>query len=576
MIDKTKLTKAVKDKYSFENETFKHVAKNNPKDRIEVEVGDSKQPDFKPQFKVMRWDNEVNFSMRAQEHPNATVETEGEKIKYRTPNYEVHQYDKPEASEDGGFEFEWFLPKKPKSNILQATISTKNIEFLYQAPLNEEFPVGTNDDGRIVATASETETRDASGNIICQRAEEFVGSYAIYRVFSNPLNYSNGYDYKAGKVGHIHRPKAIDASGNEVWCKLQIDTNTGILSVTVPEDFLKDATYPVIVDPTIGYTKVGSANFETTSDTFYAPTVGTGTLAISATVSAISFYGYCESSSLGMKFAIYDSSGNLQTPQSSELTISDTTPQWRTQTFSGPSLSSGTRYYPAAFFDWSSSTVSIHIYRDTGGASGVSKFQITTYPTFPDPATFSDSTSRYSIYANLDGNGTHIGAIETFGSTIGLNSGITDFLQLNRFTAETTGTLASMSIYIDTDNTTKVKMALYDSSRNLIASTQEINPTTGWNTATFSSPPSVTSGTEYCLAIWCDGSSGSNTLTTYVESYDYQNDLYNTYDYSSLSGVFPSSLGTPASQWNRKLSIYATYTAGGSATPTLMLMGMGT
>ena len=41
MIDKTKLTKAVKDKYSFENETFKHVAKNNPKYRIEVEVGDS-------------------------------------------------------------------------------------------------------------------------------------------------------------------------------------------------------------------------------------------------------------------------------------------------------------------------------------------------------------------------------------------------------------------------------------------------------------------------------------------------------------------------------------------------------
>jgi len=96
-------------KYKVENETFLREVKANPKDRIEVEIGDSKQPDFKPQFKVMRWDNEVNFSLRAEEHPQATVETEGEKIKYITPEYEVHQYDKPELSEDGGFEFEWVL-----------------------------------------------------------------------------------------------------------------------------------------------------------------------------------------------------------------------------------------------------------------------------------------------------------------------------------------------------------------------------------------------------------------------------------------------------------------------------------
>ena len=71
MIDKRKFEKKLKDKYSFANETFSRRVKAHPKDRIEVEIGDSKQPNFKPQFKVMRWDNEVNFSMRAVEHPQA-------------------------------------------------------------------------------------------------------------------------------------------------------------------------------------------------------------------------------------------------------------------------------------------------------------------------------------------------------------------------------------------------------------------------------------------------------------------------------------------------------------------------
>src|SRR3990172_2462493 len=115
----------INEKYKVENETFLREVKANPKDRISVEIGDSKQPDFKPQFKFMRWDNEVNFSLRAEEKAGAVVETQGEKIKYITPDYEVHLYDKPEVAEDGGFEFEWILPKKPVSNVLTATIETK-------------------------------------------------------------------------------------------------------------------------------------------------------------------------------------------------------------------------------------------------------------------------------------------------------------------------------------------------------------------------------------------------------------------------------------------------------------------
>ena len=47
-------------------EKFRVIAKDDPKDRIEVEVGDFKQPEFYNQVKIMRWDNEVNVSLDLQ------------------------------------------------------------------------------------------------------------------------------------------------------------------------------------------------------------------------------------------------------------------------------------------------------------------------------------------------------------------------------------------------------------------------------------------------------------------------------------------------------------------------------
>src|SRR3990167_9471989 len=92
----------ITDKYTVVGNTLKLEVKDNPKDRIEVEIGDSKQADFKPQVKIMRWDNEINFSLRAIEDPSATVEIDKEVIKYVTPDYEVHMFDKTDAGEGGG------------------------------------------------------------------------------------------------------------------------------------------------------------------------------------------------------------------------------------------------------------------------------------------------------------------------------------------------------------------------------------------------------------------------------------------------------------------------------------------
>jgi len=63
-IDKGKLGKEITDKYTVVSNSFACVSKDDPKDKIQVEIGDTKQVDFHPQVKLMRWDNEVNFSAR--------------------------------------------------------------------------------------------------------------------------------------------------------------------------------------------------------------------------------------------------------------------------------------------------------------------------------------------------------------------------------------------------------------------------------------------------------------------------------------------------------------------------------
>jgi hypothetical protein len=75
------------------------------------------------------------------------------------------------------------------------------------------------------------------------------GSYAVYK---KETLIGEG----TGKLCHIHRPKIIDSQGRRVWGNLFIAGDC--LSITIPEGWLSEATYPVIVDPVIGTSTVGS------------------------------------------------------------------------------------------------------------------------------------------------------------------------------------------------------------------------------------------------------------------------------------------------------------------------------
>lgn len=345
------------DKYmdKLNSTTYKEDVKLDPKDRIEVEVGDSKQVDFKPQVKIMRWDNEVNFSMRAEEKEGAEVVEEEGKIKYITPEYEVHQYSKPEAGEDGGFEFEWVLPKKPASNVLTATIQTKGLNFFYQPALTQEEI----DEG-------------------ASRPENVVGSYAVYHKTKGGMNDAAGMEYKVGKAFHIYRPKAIDAKGTEVWGELNIDEQNGLLKVTIDKDFLDNAVYPVTVDPTFGYTTVGGT-----------PLAGQGAAAPKV-ASMVDQLLAATSGSTVVSYSVYGNISNVVTPNTiqmtsytvtssqpnallatgTSMTVTNDPPEWYTSSAVSQALTNGVTYCVALGFSTLTGGGEFAPYYDAGSTPG--------------------------------------------------------------------------------------------------------------------------------------------------------------------------------------------------------------
>lgn len=208
----------------------------------ETEIGDIKQPDFHPQVKIKRWDNEVNFSARlVHEETAPQVKQAGDKVSWRGQKVEAHFYDTGSVKEnEGGYEFEVVLLEKPKTNVITMTIQTKGLDFFYQPPLTKEEII--------------------RGTTV--RPENVVGSYAVYHQ-NREGDYTRlgGKNYKAGKAFHIFRPRIEDAAGKQVWGDLNIDVAKGLLTVTIPQDFLDKAVYPVrhAAGLEFGYHSIGAS-----------------------------------------------------------------------------------------------------------------------------------------------------------------------------------------------------------------------------------------------------------------------------------------------------------------------------
>ncbi len=308
-----------------DSQSLYKAVKDNPKDKIEVELGDSKDnKGFYPQAKIQRWDNEVNFSLRYKEDSSKeakVVEVKDDVLVWSKGQKEVHIYEKPDIAEDGGLEIEVVLKEKPISNVVEFSIETKGLDFFYQPELTAK------------------EIKDGA-----TRPENVVGSYAVYH--STKRDNFPDKEYKTGKAFHIFRPKVTDSSGSEIWGELNIDVEDKLLTVIIDEKWLDKAVYPVVVDPTFGYTSNG-ASWTTLNNPYGSKFSSPSDLGSVTDIACyVKFTGGPPSDTI--KMGIWKSSDltNITNSLTSSITVNSTTASWKTHTYgTAPTLSASTDYF---------------------------------------------------------------------------------------------------------------------------------------------------------------------------------------------------------------------------------------
>jgi hypothetical protein len=119
---------------------------------------------------------------------------------------------------DGAFEYDCILNREPENNVISLLIEGAERFDFFRQPDFVKDPF-------------------------------LKGSYAVYK---KETLLGEG----TGKLCHIHRPEIIDARGRRCWGELSVVGNR--LCITIPEKWLSEAKYPVIVDPVVGTVQIGS------------------------------------------------------------------------------------------------------------------------------------------------------------------------------------------------------------------------------------------------------------------------------------------------------------------------------
>lgn len=422
------------------NNAYIHSISKDPRNDISVVVGDDKKTPFEPQMKMSRFGNEANISVRLQGLPvddRKKIRQTPSMVEYGDNKKKMRTY----LKDDNNWEFEWVLYEKPASMVEELTMQIKNCDFFYQPPLNEEITPGEGE------TVTATHHYDKDGNVLAHRPEDIVGSYAVYlsrgkcwnrqspnmamwyslqdefksresgnepkaffahldsrmkleaeiskyaRLSAPELLYNK--TYMTGKFCHIYRPKLIDANGNESWADIDIDREKAEMTITYNKDFLDTAAYPVVVDPTFGYTSIGGSNSNANTPRIIGMLGNPGE---SGTVSKISAYTRISSGSINCKGALYlKSDDSLVSPQSDETSVDTTAQLWDFNVSSTLNVSNQD-YYVACWYN-----TNCYRYWDTAGGDSISNQ--TSYGAWPDPHGGADLTNRYSIYATYTASG---------------------------------------------------------------------------------------------------------------------------------------------------------------------------
>ena len=212
---------------------------------------------------------------------NSYSSTDGDTILWGSKDIQFKFYQKldPMDSSYGAFEYEIIIANSKAGttsviNNVSFPIQTQGLEFFYQPALT----VGQIADGM-------------------SRPESVVGSYAVYYSKSGDYSAMGGKTYKSGKAFHIYRPELIDDAGNKIYADINIENGYLTINFSNIQDWLSGAKYPVVIDPTFGYTDVGL------STTAMNAALMRGTMVASpATSVVLSITAYCGGDWTGLTY----------------------------------------------------------------------------------------------------------------------------------------------------------------------------------------------------------------------------------------------------------------------------------
>lgn len=359
-----------------------------------LEVGDKSNPSkFKPHLKFKKWNDDANLEVSFKASNGSDTISGNDKVKYLDGNIRLEYYgiDPDEDHPAGAFEFSIIFDAAPSSNEIVLDYKCKKALFHYQPPLTEL--IGS--DG--IVTATETEGRNAGGQVIVRRPENVVGSYAVYH--ESPKNIKNGINQKAGKICHIYRPKVTDAAENSAWCVMSVDEQKKEIKIIVPQSFLDAAIYPVVLDPTFGYTTVGGSEVlfdgagsvcHIGSGLIFTPSGGHNIL------TKFSVYGR----GAQLNVAAYNISGGLPVNRLAAAITLDSFgefDQWNDSAAVSQLLINGTTYGMAE-----GAAIAVYVYGDTGSGNQRSHCPTDLPATWSSDDVSSFLYSWYATYESLD------------------------------------------------------------------------------------------------------------------------------------------------------------------------------
>lgn len=168
------------------------------------------------------------------------------------------------------------------------------------------------------------------------RPPEIVGSYAVY-------------DASGCKIGHFLRPHATDANGKFTWLELSAVDGPPwgfFLTIRGVKAWFDAAKYPVVVDPTFGYTTVGASSAEFWPNIIWG--FGPETPASSGNATDVRIYG-TGAANLSATLALYAVSTGLPGSllrDGGGVSVGTGAAAWYTDTLDSPvAVVGGTSYY---------------------------------------------------------------------------------------------------------------------------------------------------------------------------------------------------------------------------------------